>query len=254
MGSTNDESVIRVRDLRKRYGDTVALDGVSLTVEDEEIFGLLGPNGAGKSTLMKILTTITEPTGGTASVNGIDVRESPAEVRQQIGYIPQYTALDEYLTGRQALRLFAKLYKTPADEIDERIGRALETVDLADRSEDLIDTYSGGMKRRLEIATGLVHEPDVVIFDEPTLGLDPSVRHEMWEYILEIRRTGSTVLMATHYLTEADKLCDRVAIIDDGRIRTVERPDTLKANVSDGEGGTLDQAFLEITELEPQVV
>ena len=254
MDSTSGDPVIRVRDLRKRYGDTVALDGVSLTVEEGEIFGLLGPNGAGKSTLMKILTTITEPTSGSAAVNGIDVGESPSAVRKQIGYIPQYTALDEYLTGRQALRLFAKLYKAPADEIDERIDRALKTVDLADRSDDLIDTYSGGMKRRLEIATGLVHEPDVVIFDEPTLGLDPSVRHEMWEYILEIRQTGSTVLMATHYLTEADELCDRVAIIDDGRIRTVGRPDRLKSEASDGDGGSLDQAFLEITELEPKVV
>lgn len=242
--------MVDVSNVTKRYGNLFALDGVSLTVESGEIFGLLGPNGAGKSTLMKILTTVTAPTRGTATINGFDVVKHPSEVRKHVGYIPQYTALDDWLTGRQALKLFASLYKVPRSMTRERIDRVLEIVDLEDRADDLMETYSGGMKRRLEIATGLVHSPELVVFDEPTLGLDPHMRQETWEYVREIQNAGTSILMATHYLDEADELCDRVAIIDRGEILVTDTPDALKNTIPGDVERTLDQAFLNITRLE----
>jgi ABC-2 type transport system ATP-binding protein len=226
--------------LTKKYGSTTALEAVSLSVEAGEAFGLLGPNGAGKSTLMKILATLTEPTAGRVTVDGIDVTERPDTVRSRVGYIPQETALDHWLTGRQVLLLFADMYKLPASERDHRIERVLDRVDLADRADERIDGYSGGMKRRLEIAAGLLHDPQLVVFDEPTLGLDPAMRRQTWEYVRELRTAGATVLLSTHYLDEAAELCDRVAVLADGQVAAVDSPDALKERHDDSFGDAFE--------------
>lgn len=225
---SKNNPLVKVSNLTKRYGSTTALDDISLSVETGEAFGLLGPNGAGKSTLMKVVATLTEPTAGRVTVAGLDVIGRPDEVRSRVGYIPQETALDHWLTGRQALTLFADMYKVPPDERENRIDRVLHRVDLADRANEKIDGYSGGMERRLEIAAGLLHDPQLVIFDEPTLGLDPAMRRQTWEYVRELRAAGATVLIATHYLDEAAELCDRVAVMAEGGIAAVDSPDALK--------------------------
>jgi ABC-2 type transport system ATP-binding protein len=237
------DPLVDVSNLTKKYGLTTALEAVSLSVEAAEAFGLLGPNGAGKSTLMKILATLTEPTAGRVTVDGIDVTERPDTVRSRVGYIPQETALDHWLTGRQVLSLFADMYKVPASERDHRIERVLDRVDLVDRADERIDGYSGGMKRRLEIAAGLLHDPQLVVFDEPTLGLDPAMRRQSWEYVRELRTAGATVILSTHYLDEAAELCDRVAVLADGQVAAVDSPDALKERHDDSFG----DAFKTIT-------
>lgn len=232
--------IVSISNLTKRYGTTTALDGVSLSVENGEAFGLLGPNGAGKSTLMKVLATLTEPTSGRVVVDGVDVTTHPDAVRSRVGYIPQETALDHWLTGRQVLSLFADVYKVPAGERDERIERVLDRVDLLDRAGEKVDGYSGGMKRRLEIAAGLLHDPQVVIFDEPTLGLDPAMRRQTWEYVRELRADGATVILATHYLDEAAELCERVALLAEGEIAAVDSPAALSERHDDSFGDAFE--------------
>jgi ABC-2 type transport system ATP-binding protein len=248
---TSDEAVIDVSNVSKQYDNVLALDDVTLSIPKGEMFGILGPNGAGKSTLFKILTTVSEPTSGTASIAGYDVQKRPRMVKEQISYIPQKTAVDGWQTGRQLLKLFATFYSVPSDEIDERCERALDTVDLLDAADRKIETYSGGMKRRLEIATTLVNRPSVVLLDEPTLGLDPQMRRNLWEYVRRIRSEGATLLIATHYLDEADALCDRVAILDEGKVVAVDEPAAMKQQVTDPDDRTLDRAFLEMLQ-QPQ--
>lgn len=239
--------IVETIELTKRYGPTLALDHVSLSIDQGELVGLLGPNGAGKSTLIKILTTITAPTTGMATVAGFDVREHPTEVRKRISYIPQKTGVDDWLTGRQSLELFARFYRIPPSEVADRITEALTLVDLADHADQEARTYSGGMKRRLELASGLLHHPEVVIFDEPTLGLDPRIRREVWDAIRNIQRHGVTIFLATHYLDEADELCDRVAIMHEGQIVTVDTPTALKRTATGDGEHTLDDVFLHLT-------
>lgn len=223
----HDEPMLVVDGLTKRYGDTVALEDVSLSAAEGEVLGLLGPNGAGKTTLMKAVTGLTVPTAGTVRVDGVDVTEDADATKRRIGYIPQETALDDWLTGRQVLELFAAMYKIPFGERDDRIEAVLARVDLADAAAEEIRAYSGGMKRRLEIAAGLLHEPALVVFDEPTLGVDPLVRRELWAYVERLQDDGGTVLLSTHYLEEAAELCDRVAVLRDGRLGTVGAPAAL---------------------------
>ncbi|MFB6309959.1 MAG: ABC transporter ATP-binding protein [Salinirussus sp.] len=213
--------------LTKRYGDTLAVDEVSLSAAEGEVVGLLGPNGAGKTTLMKLITGLSVPTAGTALIDGIDVTEDVAAVKQRIGYIPQETALDDWLTGRQILDMFAAMYKIPGDERTHRIHRALSHVDLVDAADTAVGNYSGGMERRLEIAAGLLHEPKLVVLDEPTLGVDPIVRRELWTYVEGLQDAGGTVLLSTHYLDEAAALCDRVVVLEDGRVVTIQAPEEL---------------------------
>jgi ABC-2 type transport system ATP-binding protein len=240
-----DDSMLVVDDLTKRYGDTVALDGVSLSAREGEVVGLLGPNGAGKTTLMKAVTGLTVPTAGTVRVDGVDVTDDPDAVKRRIGYIPQETALDDWLTGRQVLRMFAAFYKIPAGERDERIEAALARVDLVDAADVEVGDYSGGMQRRLEIAAGLLHEPALVVFDEPTLGVDPVVRRELWTYVQRLREAGGTVLLSTHYLEEAAQLCDRVAVLREGRVGAVGAP----ADLWDEASRTADDAvFADLAE------
>ena len=237
---TERDQLVEVANLSKRYDTTTALDDVSLSVDAGEAFGLLGPNGAGKSTLMKVVATLTESTAGRVTVDGIDVTDCPDDVRTRVGYIPQETALDHWLTGRQVLSLFADMYKVPVSERDHRIERVLNRVDLLDRADERIAGYSGGMKRRIEIAAGLLHDPQLVVFDEPTLGLDPAMRRQTWEYVRELRAAGATVLLSTHYLDEAAELCDRVAVLSEGQIAAVDSPDALKERHDDSFGDAFE--------------
>ncbi|MDP3565303.1 MAG: ATP-binding cassette domain-containing protein [Methanoregula sp.] len=221
-------AAIETHDLTKYYGDLCAVDDLSLSV-DNEIFALLGPNGSGKTTTVLMLTTLLRPTKGTATVCGYDCATQGELVRKKLSYVPQDMAVDIRLTGRENVVFFAKLYGVadPRGKSDE----ALAIMELADRADDLVKTYSGGMRRRLELAQALVHEPSVLFLDEPTLGLDVAARKKIWEHISKLRSRGMTVFVTTHYMDEADRFCDRVAIISSGSIRAIGDPKTLKAQL-----------------------
>jgi|KBSMisStandDraft_5_1062788.scaffolds.fasta_scaffold07427_10 ABC-2 type transport system ATP-binding protein len=220
-----------VDDLRKSFDDLVAVDGVTFEVAAGESFGFLGPNGAGKSTTINILCTLLRPTGGSASVAGFDVVSRPADVRRHIGLVFQDPTLDEYLTAEENLRFHAELYGVPRDSTEERLKDVLEMVELWDRRTSIVSTFSGGMRRRLEIARGLLHSPRVLFLDEPTVGLDPQTRSHIWSYIEELRKRESiTIFLTTHYMDEAEH-CDRIAIIDHGTIVAIDSPEALKASV-----------------------
>jgi ABC-2 type transport system ATP-binding protein len=224
---------IHVEGLTKTYKNGVkALDGVSFAVRKGEIFGLLGPNGAGKSTTVRILATLTVPDGGRAVIAGHDVLQDPAGVRRSIGYVAQTSGVDKYGTGRENLILQAQLERVPSRQIKERVERLLAWVSLSDAADRLVNTYSGGMKRRLDIAMGLVHDPEVLYLDEPTTGLDPETRAALWHDLARLRQERNlTVLLTTHYLDEADNLCDRLAIVDHGRVVVEGTPSELKAQI-----------------------
>ena len=223
--------VVAVANLVRRFGEVTAVNGISFEVRESEIFGFLGPNGAGKSTTINMLCTLLRPTAGSARVAGIDVVVDPRGVRRQIGLVFQDTTLDDYLTAEENLRFHADLYGVPTETIAERIDAVLDMVDLADRRSHLVGTFSGGMKRRLEIARGLIHSPRVLFLDEPTVGLDPQTRARIWEYILELRRAeATTIFMTTHSMEEAER-CDRIAIIDNGVLVAIDTPDALKATI-----------------------
>ncbi len=232
---------IIVENLTKTYKNAVqALQGVSFTVRKGEIFGLLGPNGAGKSTTVRILATLTEPSGGRASVAGHDVMSDPQGVRRSIGYVAQASGVDKFGTGRENLTLQAHIERVPKQEIPKRVNELLEMVSLNDAADRLVMTYSGGMKRRLDVAMGLVHNPDVLYLDEPTTGLDPETRAALWNDLARLRRDGNlTVLLTTHYLEEADQLCDRLAIVDHGKVVVEGTPTELKSRIQ-GDTVTLD--------------
>jgi ABC-2 type transport system ATP-binding protein len=215
---------VRVRDLTHRFGDTDALRGVSFDVRAGEIFGLLGPNGAGKTTTMRVLLTLLRPDAGRAEVAGLDVVAHGDAVRASVGWVPQERAVDPLLSARQNLRLAAGLHHLPPRRVRARIGELLALVDLTPHADRLVRDFSGGMRRRLELAMGLVGEPQVLFLDEPTLGLDIAARRTVWQQVQRIRAAGGTVLLTTHYLDEAESLCDRVAIIDAGRIRAIGTP------------------------------
>jgi len=217
--------------LSKSYGDLKAVDDLSFSVREGEVFGLLGPNGAGKSTTLRILITLLRPSGGRAVVCGCDVVAEADRVRQLIGYVPQERAIDRFLTGREHLQLLGALYHLSRDEAERRIRDLLKLVDLEAKADQPAKTYSGGMKRKLDIACGLLPSPKVLFLDEPTLGLDVQSRLRIWEYVRQLRKRGITVVMTTNYLDEADQLCDRLAIIDEGRIKALGSPAELKAGL-----------------------
>jgi ABC-2 type transport system ATP-binding protein len=223
--------VITVRGLHKKYGEFEAVKGIDLEVADGEIFGFLGPNGAGKSTTISILCTLLKPTAGEVHVAGCDVNREPDEVRRRIGLIFQDPSLDDQLSARENLEFHGFIYGLPAKLRRERIAEVLEMVGLTERAGDKVRTFSGGMKRRLEIARGVMHHPRVLFLDEPTLGLDPQTRAHIWEYLHGLRkREGITLFMTTHYMDEAE-FCERIAIIDRGKIVAEGTPDQLKAGV-----------------------
>jgi ABC-2 type transport system ATP-binding protein len=224
--------IIEVDKLVKRFGPVVAVDGPSFQVNQGEIFGFLGPNGAGKTTTISILCALLKPTSGRAVVNGFDVVRQQNKVRQSIGLVFQDPSLDEQLSGMQNMRFHAMVYNVPGAIRKKRIEELLNMVEMWDKRDSQVRTYSGGMKRRLEIARGLLHHPKVLFLDEPTLGLDPQTRNKIWEYILDLRdREGTTIFLTTHYMDEAEK-ADRVAIIDHGKIVAIDSPDNLKRIVA----------------------
>jgi len=220
---------IETFNLTKEFDRTKAVNNVSVKINQGEIFGLLGPNGAGKTTLISMLCTLLKPSSGTAKVNGFDIIKNKNEVRKSIGIVFQDPSLDNRLTGMENLEMHAGLYGVPKPERKKRINEILELVGLSDRAKHVVRNYSGGMKRRLEIARGLIHYPKILFLDEPTLGLDPQTREHIWEYIKKLaKQQGITVIITTHYMDEADALCARVAIMDYGDIKVLDKPEKLK--------------------------
>lgn len=227
-------SVIATYGLTKVFpGGVRAVDGIDFEVETSEVFGFLGPNGAGKTTTIKMLNTLMQPTSGTAVVSGFDILKNPAEVRKRIGYVGQDVGVDEYGTGRENLTLYGHFYRLDGKAIKERVKELFQLVDLTGYEDKIVSTYSGGMRKRLDIAMGLIHQPDVIFLDEPTVGLDPQTRVHIWDYIHDLAKAkGVTVFLTTHYMEEADHLADRIAIIDRGKIMVTGTPDELKQSIS----------------------
>ncbi|NJL87071.1 MAG: ABC transporter ATP-binding protein [Leptolyngbyaceae cyanobacterium SM1_1_3] len=236
---------VKIQDLQKRYGSLVAVKNVSLTIESGEIFGLLGPNGAGKTTTIRCLCTLTKPDAGVLEVNGTSVLERPRLARQYLGYIAQEVALDKVLTGRELLQLQAALYHMPAKVAKARIAQMLSLLEIEAYADQKTGTYSGGLRKRLDLAAGLLHQPDVLVLDEPTAGLDIESRSAVWQFLRQLRAAGTTVLITSHYLEEIDALADRVAIIDRGEVIATGTPSDLKNKV----GG--DRITLRIHEFTP---
>jgi ABC-2 type transport system ATP-binding protein len=221
-------NAIETHNLTKYYDTLCAVDDLTISVNNE-IFAMLGPNGSGKTTTVLMLTTLLKPTKGSATVCGHDVANEGNEVRKKLSYVPQDMAVDIKLTGRENVRFFADLYGVP--HAGDRVDEVLAVMELTDRADDLIKTYSGGMRRRLELAQALVHEPSVLFLDEPTIGLDVAARKKIWEHIRALRKKGMTIFVTTHYMDEADQFCDRVGIISRGRIAAIGTPAELKARL-----------------------
>jgi ABC-2 type transport system ATP-binding protein len=227
--------MIKIKGLTKKYGNHAAVDNLTLDISENEVFGLLGSNGAGKTTTIHMLATLLRPSSGSATVNGYDIVNQPAKVRSSIGIVFQAPSSDDMLTGYENMQLHSLLYSVPRQTRKQRIDEVLELVGLTDRMHDQVKTYSGGMRRRLEIARGLLHKPKVIFLDEPTLGLDPASRETMWKYIQRlVEEEKMTIILTTHYMEEADMLCDRIGIIDKGRIVALDTPKELKAGVGGG--------------------
>ncbi|MFA4844890.1 MAG: ATP-binding cassette domain-containing protein [Candidatus Margulisiibacteriota bacterium] len=242
MDTTTD--IIKVDKLTKKFNDLIAVNGISFSVKSGEVFGFLGPNGAGKTTTISVLCTLLRPTSGTAHVACCDVTKEPNRVRREIGIIFQDPSLDDRLTAEDNLRFHGFLYNMDRKRIKERIPEVLNLVELYDRRGEFVRKFSGGMKRRLEIARGLLHQPKLLFLDEPTLGLDPQTRLHIWEYILKMRQeSGLSIFMTTHYMQEAE-VCDRIAVIDHGQIVDIDTPVNLKSKYGES---TLEGVFLKIT-------
>ncbi len=239
--------ILETHELTRSFKDLVAVDHLTINIPAGEAFGLLGPNGAGKTTAIKMLTTLLEPSSGTACVDGWDIRKHPAAVRRAIGYVPQILSADGSLTGYENLLISAKLYDVPRADRESKIRSALEFMGLAEAAGRLVREYSGGMIRRLEIAQAVLHRPRVLFLDEPTVGLDPIARKSVWQLVTDLRTEfGITILLTTHFMEEADNLCDRVAIMDQGIIRAMGSPSELKEQIGGG-SKTLEEVFIHFT-------
>ena len=235
--------VVATYGLRRLFGDFAAVDGIDLGVQPGEVFGLLGPNGAGKTTTIKMLVTLLPPSGGHATVGEFDVVRQAHEVRRLIGYVPQALSADGSLTGIENLMIFAKLYDVPRKEQRRRVDEALEFMGLTEAAKRMVNTYSGGMIRRLEIAQTLIHRPRVLFLDEPTIGLDPVARRTVWNHLQDMREEyGTTLFLTTHYMEEAEELCTRIAIMNKGKVVALDAPEALIAQVGK-EDATLEDAF-----------
>ena len=221
-------AAVLIENLQKSYGDVQAVKDISFTVQPGEIFGLLGPNGAGKTTTIRCLCTLAKPDGGKIEVGGISAIASPKAVRQRLGYVAQEVAIDKVLTGRELLKLQAALYHLPKKAIGDRITQLIDVLGLSEYADKKTGTYSGGIRKRLDLAAGLLHQPEVLVLDEPTVGLDTESRMVVWEFLQELRAAGTTVLITSHYLEEIDALADRLAIIDKGRVIDEGKPSELK--------------------------
>jgi len=235
--------ILKTHDLTRKFGDLTAVDHMNISLRQGEFFGLLGPNGAGKTTAIKMLITLLPPTSGTATVAGHDIVTAQRDVRRHIGYVPQLLSADGQLTGYENLLVFARLFDVPRGEIRQRVEDALDFMGLKGAGDTLVRKYSGGMIRRLEIAQSMLHRPQLLFLDEPTLGLDPIARRTVWEHLARLRKDfNATILMTTHYMDEADKLCDRLAIMHLGSVVAMGTPAELKAGIGN-ENATLDEVF-----------
>ncbi|MDW7981466.1 MAG: ATP-binding cassette domain-containing protein [Thermomicrobium sp.] len=238
--------LVEVSDLVRRFDEILAVDGVTFTIETGEVFGLLGPNGAGKTTTIRVLVTLLRPTSGSVRIAGVDAVRSPERVRRVLGYVPQTLSADGNLTGYENLLMVAKLLRIPRSRRERAIADVIELVRLGEAADRLVRTYSGGMVRRLEIAQAILHEPLLLVLDEPTVGLDPTARRTVWEALSELRRrAGTTLLITTHYMEEADLYCDRVGIMNHGRLVAIGTPRELKAGVTGA--SSLDDVFTALT-------
>jgi len=237
-------TAIAVEGLTKDYGEVRAVDGLTLSISEAEVFGLLGPNGSGKTTTINCLTGILKPTSGTIRVGGFDVRTQGREARQIMGVSPQETAVYQHLTGKENVELFGKLYSVRKGALGPRVDYVLEKVGLMEESGRRVGKYSGGMKRRVSIAMAVVTDPKIVLLDEPTVGMDPQARRSVWDFMMELRDKGKTIVLTTHYMEEADELCDEVGIIDHGRLIALGSPTDLKEKYHARE---LEDVFIQLT-------
>ena len=228
------ETILEARSLVKKYGDLTAVNDVNLAIQQGEIFGLLGPNGAGKTTIISIITGLLEPTNGSITVDGLDLQTDTNAVKAKLGLVPQELALYPTLTTRDNLDFFGSIYGLGGKHLRERVDAMLAMVELTDRADEAVKTYSGGMKRRVNIAAGLLHEPEILFLDEPTVGVDPQSRNAIFEAVEELNRAGMTVIYTTHYMEEAQRLCQRVAIIDEGQIIALDTPQALIRSLGGG--------------------
>jgi ABC-2 type transport system ATP-binding protein len=246
MGRPGGDLALSVRGLRHRFGDKAAVDGIDLAIERSEVFGLLGPNGAGKTTTIRVVNTLLPMQEGEVRVLGFDLRKDAMAIRRRMGYVPQQLSIEAALTGRENVAWFARLFDVPRPERKARVADALDVMGLGDVADRMAGTYSGGMVRRLELAQALVNRPQLLVLDEPTVGLDPVARDGVWRRVDEMRdATGMTVLLTTHYMEEADALCDRLALLHLGRVRALGTPEELKAAL--GPVATLEDVFRHYT-------
>lgn len=246
---------IEMTSLSKKFGSLFVIDDITLQVKKNEIFGFLGPNGAGKSTTMMILATLLKPTSGIVTINGFNIVSQPGKVREHIGYVQQEITVDEYLTGRENLILQSRLNHIPKNVAKERIDEILKLIELENKQNDLVITYSGGMRKRLDIAGSLLHKPKVLFLDEPTVGLDIQTRKKIWEHIKKIRSNfKTTIFLSTHYMEEADELCDRVAIIEKGKIKVIDSPITLKKKFGSEILSIITETNIESIKSAPEIV
>lgn len=235
---------IVIENLTKKYGDVTAVDGLSLQVEEGQLFGLLGPNGSGKTTILKVLCGLLEPTAGSAYVGGYDVQKSNGKVKELIGVCPQETAVYASLTGRENVELFGSLHGMPQQELKKSTDDLLERLGLQNDAKRRVGTYSEGMKRRISLAMAIVHSPEIAFLDEPSVGMDPQTRRVVWEFIRQLKRQGKTVILTTHYMEEAEELCDTVGIIDHGKLIALGAPGQLKEKFA---AKDLEDVFIQLT-------
>ena len=241
---TLKEAAIIIENLTKRFEDVTAVDGLSLEVEKGELFGLLGPNGAGKTTTINVLCGLLEPSSGSVSVGGYDVRKEPDKVKELIGVCPQETAVFSYLTGRENVELFGNLHAMPKEKLKKNIEELLRKLGLLEDANRRVGKYSGGMRRRTNLIMALVHNPEIAFLDEPTVAMDVQSRHAVWDFIKEFRKQNKTVILTTHYMEEAEELCDRVGIIDHGKLIALGAPEQLKAKFK---AKNLEEVFIQLT-------
>ncbi len=239
-----NETAIVIDKLTKKFEDVTAVDGLSLEVEKGELFGLLGPNGAGKTTTINVLCCIYEPTSGSVSVGGYDVRKEPEKVKELIGVCPQDTAVFPYLTGRENVELFGNLHAMNKEKLKKSTDELLEKMGLSEDAKRRVGKYSGGMRRRINLIMALVHDPEIAFLDEPTVGMDPQSRRAVWDFIKDLKKQNKTVILTTHYMEEAEELCDRVGIIDYGKLIALGAPEQLKAKYK---AKNLEEVFIQLT-------
>lgn len=238
------QSAIVIENLVKKFEDVTAVDGISLQVSKGELFGLLGPNGAGKTTTLNVLCGLLKPTSGSATVNGYDVQKETAKVKELIGVCPQDTPVYSYLTGRENAEFFGHLHAMPKEKLKENVDVLLQRLGLSEDSKRRVGKYSGGMKRRLNLIIALVHDPEIAFLDEPTVAMDPQSRHAVWDFIRDLKKNGKTVILTTHYMEEAETLCDRVGIIDHGKLIALGVPTDL---MHEYKAKNLEDVFIQLT-------